>query len=319
VDDLLPEWKEAVDIFLDHLQTVRQCSEHTQRAYRRDLEHMLATLAQENPQVAIREVKPALMRIHMAALQTDGLGPSSMARHLSSIRSFFRWLNEKRRIDQNPAENLKAPRKPRRLPRYLEESEVDALLAEPNPEQDSESWRDRALFEVLYSTGCRASELVGLDEADIDLSRGLALLRGKGKKERFGMLGKPATEAVQGYLASKSLRSLSREALFLNHRGTRLSDRSLRRILNRYLKRAGIDRGCTPHTLRHSFATHLLRRGADLRSVQELLGHASLGTTQIYTHVSLESLRKLYSRAHPLAEETQKPSRSKTAGLSGDP
>jgi len=174
------------------------------------------------------------------------------------------------------------------------------LLAAPDQQLDSEGLRDRALLEVLYSTGCRASELVGLNETDLDLSRGLVLLRGKGRKERYGMLGKPAQSAVKDYLTSKSIRQLDRQALFLNHRGGRLSDRSLRRVLHRCLLKAGITRSCTPHTLRHSFATHLMRRGADLRTVQELLGHASLGSTQIYTHVSLESLRELYSQAHPM-------------------
>ena len=143
---------------------------------------------------------------------------------------------------------------------------------------------------------------MGLNEADLDLRHGLVRLRGKGNKERMGMLGKPASEALQSYQTSKSLRQLDRGPLFLNRRGTRLSDRSVRRILVRCLQRAGIHRTCSPHTLRHSFATHLLRRGADLRTVQELLGHASLGTTQIYTHVSIEGLRKLYQQAHPMAE-----------------
>jgi len=243
----------------------------------------------------------ARLRLHIAALNQNGLGPSSVARHLSAIRSFFSWLEESGRVAANPAVGLRSPKKARRLPRYLEEDEVEALLEAPDAVNDCEGHRDRALLEILYSTGCRAAELVGLNEADLDLPRGLVLLRGKGRKERYGMLGAPAKEAVEAYLTSKSIRRLDRDALFLNHRGTRLSDRSLRRILQRCLERAGISRSCTPHTLRHSFATHLMRRGADLRTVQELLGHASLGSTQIYTHVSLESLRELYAQAHPLA------------------
>ena len=192
------------------------------------------------------------------------------------------------------------PPRRRRLPRYLEEAEGEALLAAPSND-DPEGHRDRAILEVLYSTGCRVSELVALDEGHLDMRRGLVLLQGKGQKERYGMLGQPAMVALRDYLASKSLRRLDRTPVFLNRLGTRLTDRSVRRILNRCLQRAGIDRECTPHTFRHSFATHLLRRGADLRTVQELLGHASLGSTQIYTHVSLEHLRKLYQQAHPLA------------------
>ncbi len=297
-----PAWRRARQDFLLHLREVRQVSPHTLRAYERDLERFLLFLVQQGGSAEPGALRPARIRLHLGALAAEGLGASSIARHLSCLRTFFRWLEESGRIEANPAVALSAPRRPRRLPRYLEEHEVDALLAAPHPQEDSEGKRDRALLEVLYSTGCRASELVGLDEAHLDLGRGLVLLRGKGRKERFGMLGRPAIEALKDYLNAKSIRGLDRQALFLNHRGGRLTDRSLRRILLRCLHRAGIHRSCTPHTLRHSFATHLLRRGADLRTVQELLGHASLGTTQIYTHVDLQQLRRLYQQAHPMAD-----------------
>jgi integrase/recombinase XerC len=296
-----PAWQSARQDFLRHLREVRQVSPHTLRAYHRDLERFLVTLTAEDG-AGLRPPRPARLRIHLGTLAAEGLGSSSIARHLSALRTFFRWLEETGRIEANPAVALRAPRKPRRLPRFLEEHEIDALLAAPHPEEDTEGKRDKALLEVLYSTGCRASELVGLDEGDLDLGRGLVLLRGKGRKERFGMLGRPAVDALRDYMTSKSIRGLDRHALFLNHRGGRLTDRSLRRILVRCLEKAGIHRSCTPHTLRHSFATHLLRRGADLRTVQELLGHASLGTTQIYTHVDLQQLRRLYQQAHPLAD-----------------
>ncbi|MBL7008556.1 MAG: tyrosine recombinase [Planctomycetes bacterium] len=297
-----PAWLKARSDFLRHLQEVRQVSPHTLRAYDRDQHGFLVFLVSSEGPTELRALRPARIRLHLGALSAQGLGASSIARHLSALRSFFRWLEQTGRIEANPAEALRAPRRPRKLPRYLEEHEVDALLAAPHPEDDCEGKRDRALLEVLYSTGCRASELVGLDEHHLDLGRGLVLLRGKGRKERFGMIGAPAVEALRLYLNSKSIRSLDRQALFLNHRGGRLSDRSLRRVLVRCLQRAGLCRTCTPHTLRHSFATHLLRRGADLRTVQELLGHASLGTTQIYTHVDLEQLRRLYQQAHPMAD-----------------
>ncbi|RMH02119.1 MAG: tyrosine recombinase [Planctomycetota bacterium] len=295
-------WRQACAEFLHHLREVRQVSPHTLRAYGRDIERLLRFLDRGSDPGRPAELRPARLRLHLGELAAAGLAPASIARHLSSLRSFFAWLEETGRIESNPAAALRAPRRPRRLPRYLEEEEVEALLAAPDPVRDPEGARDKALLEVLYSTGCRASELVGLDEADLDLRRGLVLLRGKGRKERFGMLGRPAVAALRAYLASKAARGLDRRALFLNRGGGRLSDRSLRRILRRCLLRAGIGRDCSPHTLRHSFATHLLRRGADLRTVQELLGHASLGTTQIYTHVDLEQLRRLYRRAHPLAE-----------------
>jgi len=293
--EITPAWQQATVDFTAHMQEIRQLSVHTLRAYRRDL-HQLAASVGNDPQ----SLSSARLRLHIAELSKRGLNPSTIARQLSSIRSFFNWLEESGRAKSNPASSLRSPKRQRRLPRYLEEDEVDSLLAAPDQQLDSEGLRDRALLEVLYSTGCRASELVGLNETDLDLSRGLVLLRGKGRKERYGMLGKPAQSAVKDYLTSKSIRQLDRQALFLNHRGGRLSDRSLRRVLHRCLLKAGITRSCTPHTLRHSFATHLMRRGADLRTVQELLGHASLGSTQIYTHVSLESLRELYSQAHPM-------------------
>lgn len=277
-------------------------SPHTLRAYAGDLERCFGFLKEEFGGLpASAEVSAVTLRLYVARCAESGLQPASLARHLSSVRAFFRWLEERGRIGANPAAALRGPRRRRRLPRYLEEHEVEALLKAPQPE-DSEGLRDRALLEVLYSTGCRAAELVGLDEDDLDLRRGLVRLQGKGRKERLGMLGRPAVAAVRAYGEEKAARRLDRGPLFLNHRGGRLTDRSLRRVLERCLRRAGFQRGCTPHALRHSFATHLLRRGADLRAVQELLGHASLRTTQIYTHVSLEGLRKLYAQAHPLGQ-----------------
>ncbi len=291
----LAGWKQE---FLRHLREVRQASPHTLRAYDRDLELLLEHLkASGGPAVA--EIGPARLRLHLAALAERGLAPASMRRHLASLRSFFGFLETRGRIERNPAAALRGPRRGRRLPRFLEEAEVERLLAAP-ASGDAEEHRDRALLETLYSTGCRVSELVGLDEDDLDLRRGLVRLRGKGRKERLGMLGRPAQQAVQRWLAAKGNRGLDRGPLLLNHGGGRLTDRSVRRILQRCLQRAGIQRDASPHTLRHSFATHLLRRGADLRTIQELLGHASLGTTQIYTHVSLEHLRRLYDQAHPL-------------------
>lgn len=290
----------AVQDFLQHLQEIRQVSPHTLRAYARDLDQLLHNLREDDRVPPPRQVRTVRLRLHLGRLADAGLGPASLARHLSTMRSFFRWMEQRGLLDQNPASTLRGPRQTRRLPRYLEEAEVEKLLSAPE-NADPEGLRDRAILECLYSTGCRVSELVALDEPHLDLRRGLVLLQGKGRKERYGMLGGPALSALKDYLASKNLRQLDRQPLFLNRFGTRLSDRSVRRILVRCLQRAGIHRACSPHTFRHSFATHLLRRGADLRTVQELLGHASLGSTQIYTHVSLERLRQLYLQAHPLA------------------
>ncbi len=290
--------------WLKHLREVRQVSPHTLRAYERDLERFFQFLRNgDSEEVALPEpdsLRPARLRLFLGELAQRGMAAPSRTRHLSSLRSFFRWMEDRGRIESSPATALRGPRPKRKLPRFLEEDEVDALLAAPAPE-DAEGLRDRALLEVLYSSGCRVSELVAINEFDLDMRRGVVRLQGKGRKERLGMLGSPALRALEDYQSSKAIRKLDREALFLNRFGNRLSDRSVRRVIDKCLLRAGIARACTPHTLRHSFATHLLRRGADLRTVQELLGHASLGSTQIYTHVSLEGLRELYKQAHPLA------------------
>jgi len=303
-------WEELRALYLTHLQEVRQLSAHSRRAYDRDLARFQSWCESEEDLAPseLAEVSASLLRLYLAALAEDGLAASSRQRHLSSLRSFFAFLEQRGLLCANPAQALRGPRKGKRLPRHLEEDEVERLLSAPT-EDDPSVYRDRALLEVLYSSGCRVSELVALDEADVDLRRGLVLLRGKGRKERMGMLGKPAKESLERYFTYKGNLGLDRGPLFLNPKGARLSDRSVRRILDRCLERAEIHRSCSPHTLRHSFATHLLRRGADLRTVQELLGHASLGSTQIYTHVSLEGLRKLYQQAHPLGEAEKETTR----------
>ena len=289
--------------FVGHLRDVRQVSPNTLRAYDRDLVRFYAYLAPDDdtPLPPPAELRTASLRLYLGVLTEQGLSPSTLARHLSTLRIFFTWMEEIGHIQSNPASALRGPRRGRRLPRFLEEDEIERLLAAPSSE-DPEEFRDRAILEVLYSTGCRVAELVALDEQDVDLRRGLVRLQGKGRKERLGMLGRPACASLERYFVSKGNRGHDRGTLFLNRFGTRLTDRSVRRILLRCLQKADIHRHCSPHTLRHSFATHLLSRGADLRSVQELLGHASLGSTQIYTHVSVENLRKLYHQAHPLAE-----------------
>lgn len=287
--------------FLRHLREVRQASAHTLRAYGRDLEEMVLALAEQGV-AAPEEVRPSHLRMRLGALAEQGCAPATMQRALAAMRAFFGWLEERGWLERNPAAALRGPRRGRRLPKYLLEEEVTRLLVAP-PEDEPSGCRDRALLELLYSTGCRVSELVALDEADLDLRRGVARLQGKGRKERLGMLGGPAAAALRRWLAAKQNLDLDRGPLFLNRSGGRLTDRSVRRILARSMRRAGLERAASPHTLRHSFATHLVARGADLRTVQELLGHASLGTTQVYTHVSLEHLRKLYRQAHPLGEE----------------
>ncbi|MBC8370755.1 MAG: tyrosine recombinase XerC [Planctomycetes bacterium] len=295
--------------FLKHLREVRQVSPHTLRAYQRDLSRFVDFLScdplnpkQSIPPPAANEISSARIRLYLGSLLEAELGSSTMARHLSTLRSFFRWLEDLGHIEINPSISLKGPRKAKKLPRFLEEDEVERLLNAPCPDDRNEH-RDRAILETLYSTGCRVSELVAIDQQHLQLDRGLVLLHGKGKKQRYAMLGDPAVEAIDNYLTHKSNLGFNNEAVFVNKHRSRISDRSIRRILDKFLLRADIHSKCSPHTLRHSFATHLMRRGADLRTVQELLGHASLGSTQIYTHVSIEGLRDLYTQAHPLGQK----------------
>lgn len=292
---------ERTEEFLRHLSEVRQASPHTLRAYRRDLAEAVTALAAQGVEDPA-QVRTAQLRRVLGAMAERGVAPPTLQRALAALRAFFGWLEERGWIERDPAAGLRGPRRRRRLPRPLAEEEVDRLLAAPAA-AGADGARDRALLEVLYSTGCRVAELVALDEEHVDLGRGVARLQGKGRKERLGMLGRPAREAVRAWLEEKERAALARGPLFLNRRGGRLTDRSVRRILDRRLAEAGVARGASPHTLRHSFATHMLARGADLRAVQELLGHASLGTTQIYTQVSIERLRRLYRQAHPLGEE----------------
>ena len=294
------------DKFLKHLREVRQVSPHTLRAYHRDLSRFIDFLSCDPLDTSVSAEPPPVQRItasrirlYLGSLLEAELGPSTMARHLSTLRSFFRWLEDLGYIEENPCVGLRGPRKAQKLPRFLEEDEVERLLKAPCPDDRNED-RDRAILETLYSTGCRVSELVAIDLKHLQLDRGLVLLHGKGKKQRYAMLGKPAVESLEQYIMFKTSKGFNAEAVFVNKHRKRISDRSIRRILDKFLLRAEIHSPCSPHTLRHSFATHLMRRGADLRTVQELLGHASLGSTQIYTHVSIEGLRDLYAQAHPL-------------------
>ena len=221
---------------------------------------------------------------------------------MASLRAFGRYLQESERLSYNPAASLRGPRLPSRLPHYLEDEEIEQLLGAPQGDNE-QSLRDRAMLEVLYSTGMRVAELVGLDDERVHLDQALVVVVGKGNKERLAPLGRPAVAAVMAYRRHRDLMHPQRQtsATFLSLRGNRFSDRDVRRRLNHYLDVCGLSRKTTPHTLRHTFATHLLKKGADIRAVQELLGHASLNSTQVYIHLSLEHLREVYGIAHPRA------------------
>jgi integrase/recombinase XerC len=290
----------SIERFLHELASTRGASEHTLRAYRGDLESFARyceTLDVSEP----GQVTARMLRGWLAEQDERGLSQSSLQRRLSGVRTYFAHLLEKGRIDAHPAAGLKQRRRARNLPKALALEEIEARLAAPDA-GSARGRRDKALLEVMYSAGTRAAETVGLDRGDVDLARGVARVRGKGRKERLGVLGSHAVAALKAYLADpKRPRAAagSTNAIFLGPSGTRLTTRSLGRIVDACAARAGLARRPTPHTLRHSFATHLLDRGADLRSVQGLLGHAHLTTTQVYTHVSIERLRAVYEKAHP--------------------
>jgi integrase/recombinase XerC len=290
----------AAEVWLAELAAARGASPHTLRAYRGDLSGFLAFCAERGVREP-RELTPRTVRGWLAHLTAGEHARATVQRRLSGVRSFLGHLVERGALAAHPAAGLRQRRSERRLPGALSLAEVEALLAAPDPGTPA-GRRDRALLELLYSAGTRAAETVGLERADLDLARGVARVRGKGRKERLVALGSHAVAALSAYLSDPARpkpEPSAAHAVFLGPAGGRLSTRTLQRIVERCVRAAGIHRPATPHTLRHSFATHLLDRGADLRSVQGLLGHAHLTTTQIYTHVSIERLREVYERAHP--------------------
>jgi integrase/recombinase XerD len=295
--------------YLDHLAVERGLSEHTLSAYRRDLRRYVAFLTRRD-MLEPGEVEEATVRSFVASLSASTHGPNdapyratSVARTLSAVRSFHRFLLREGVTDRDPAVGVPQPRLPRSLPRPLPVEDVRRLLEAPD-EGSPAGLRDRAILELLYGSGLRISELTGLDVDDLDLEEGSVRVLGKGGKEREVPLGSFGRDAVGAYLTRgrPALASVAtRGAVFLNARGGRLSRQSCARLLNRYVRLAGIERRVTLHTLRHSFATHLLEGGADVRVVQELLGHASVATTQIYTLVTARHLREVYEESHPRA------------------
>jgi integrase/recombinase XerC len=240
-----------------------------------------------------------LIRGFLAELHRLGLRKVSAARKLAGLRTFFRWLCREGRLETNPARALVSPRLEKRIPSVLDEAQVGALLDVPG--DDTASVRARAILEMLYATGVRCAELVGLDLGDLDLGARMVRVLGKGRKERVVLFGTRAHDAMRVWLAARGHLWPKSDAVFVNARGGRLSDRSVRAILARRVRVVALARRCSPHTLRHSFATHLLTRGADLRAIQELLGHASLSTTQRYTHVDTRHLLEVYRKTHPRA------------------
>jgi integrase/recombinase XerC len=307
--------------FLEHLRDERIVSPHTLRAYAGDLGRFSAFLAgflgKAPEEVEAGDADPLAVRSFAAALARQGLGAKSRGRALAAVKSLFRFACREGVLAGNPAAAVRSPKPPQTLPRHLRPGETEGLLEAPAGE-GALPLRDRALLELLYASGLRVGELVSLDWGEVDLRSRVLRVVGKGGKERMVPFGRPAAEALAAWLRQwEEVRCgdghardrghgggggrPGEEPVFLNHRGGRLSERSVRRLLDRWVRAAGVAPGVHPHTLRHTFATHLLEGGADLRAIQELLGHSSLATTQRYTHLEVERLLAVYREAHPRA------------------
>ena len=282
--------KDPLAAFLGYLEVEKHASPHTVKSYRGDLEELLRWLRG----TAVRDVGARDVRGFLAALHTRGLDPVSVARKLAAIRSWFRFLRRRGVVSDNPARQIRAPRQARKLVSFLP---IDETMAMMDVTGGHAIARDAAIVELLYASGLRVSELVGLDLSDVDLAEMTVRVVGKGRKERIVPFGGAAAGALQAYLGPRGS-----GAVFLNQRGGRLTVRSVHTIVRRRARAAGIPRRVSPHTLRHTFATHLLDSGADLRMIQELLGHSRLSTTQRYTHVGSDQLMRIYDKAHPRAK-----------------
>jgi integrase/recombinase XerC len=289
--------------FLDYLTYERNVSINTIEAYRDDLESFTGFLCNDylvlgRDQLDLKRIDHLAIRSYLAHLARKKLSRSSIARHLSALRSFFKYLMREEIVSANPARMVATPRREKHLPAVLQTSDVAVLLEMPDLSTPL-GVRDRAWLELMYASGLRISELVGVDIDDVELRARLVKVRGKGAKERIVPFGTKAQEAIRSYLEVRN--TPDEDALFVNYRGQRITTRSVRRLFNGYVRDASLRAGVSPHTLRHSFATHLLNAGADLRAIQELLGHASLSTTQKYTHLNDWQLVEVYKKAHPRA------------------
>lgn len=299
---------DAIASFLRHLSVERNASPMTVKSYREDLTQAMQWFAEQtgDPDLPVKSITPRMLRAYLAWLHEQHYSKSTIARRLAGLRSWLRYLCRTGALKVNPAEGLRAPKAERKLPRFVTEEEAARLCTTP-PARSPLSVRDRALLEVMYSAGLRVSEAVGLNLADIDLTSGTAIVRGKGKRERLALLGRPAIAALQRWLQQRTslldALNVACDAVFLNKFGRRLTARSVARLVHKHGQAAGIAGHISPHTLRHSFATHLLNAGAEIRGVQELLGHRHLSTTQIYTHLTTTRLHDSYRQAHPRARK----------------
>lgn len=293
--------------FLDYLTFERNVSPNTISAYRDDLESFTNFLCNDyltlgRDQLDLRRIDHLAVRSYLAHLSRRKLSRSSVARHLSALRTFFKYLVREGVADANPARTVATPKREKHLPAVLQTSDIALLLEQPDT-STTLGIRDAAWIELLYASGLRISELTGIDLDDVELRGRLVKVRGKGSKERIVPFGTKAETAIRAYLAARGelIRDIEEQAMFVNYRGERITTRSIRRLFDGYVRDASLRAGVSPHTLRHSFATHLLNAGADLRGIQELLGHASLSTTQKYTHLNDWQLMAVYKKAHPRA------------------
>lgn len=293
----------AIQGFLDHIAATR--SPHTVRSYGSDLSQLAKSLEGRF------DLTPASITLF---LRRFGKSRTTRARKLSSVRSFVRHLRTIGALQTDPTETLEAPIRRRSLPKAINQHQATALLDQPPPGKTP--LRDQAMLELLYGAGIRASELVGLDLFDLDMKNRVAVVTGKGNKQRLVLFGEGCDRALRAYLAEERVPPRKGEPLFTNQRGARLTTRTLQNVIHRWASAAGLPSDVSPHTLRHSFATHLLDGGADLKTVQQLLGHENLSTTQIYTHISIERLRDAVRKAHPKSENVQMKIKTHKGGLS---
>ncbi|MFA5256309.1 MAG: tyrosine recombinase XerC [Candidatus Omnitrophota bacterium] len=285
-----------IDKFINYLKIEKNASGHTITNYTIDLKAFSLFLGE----AGIDSVDHLALRRFLAELRGRNYSKRTIARKLASLRSFFKFLYREGHIKSNPITAISSPKLDKKLPKFLDVNKVTKLILSPDVKTES-GLRDRAILETLYSCGIRVSELVGLDMDDIDFISGVIKVLGKGRKERMVPIGDMALGSIRKYTEDRRGRAKGNKAVFLNSRGSRLTDRSVRRVVDKYISACSIEEKISPHSLRHSFATHLLDKGADLRSVQELLGHMNLSTTQIYTHVTMERLKNVYDKAHPRA------------------
>jgi len=286
-----------IDKFLNYLTIEKNYSAHTINNYAADLREFGDFLESRGGK-DIKRIDYFLLRKFLSVLSEKNLNKRTLSRKISTLKSFFKFMLRESLIKNNPASSLIYPRLDKPLPKFLTEKEVRSILRLPKGGELS-SLRDKAILEFLYSTGARVSEMVSLKKENVDFISGIAKVKGKGRKERLLPLGEPALNSLKKYLDK---RSDSNPSLFINKRGGTLTDRGTRNVVYKYMRQATIALEVSPHTFRHSFATHLLDRGADLRSVQELLGHSSIATTQVYTHLTIDSLKSVYQKAHPRAK-----------------